>query len=162
MLNKAIEELLTENGTNASSICSMIGQSKSTFSRTYINEGANPTANSLKLLARRLNIKVSDIWLKAESLAPVMCRYFYSADQDSILGVDSEHLPHAIGKSFVYINEQWHHFTEKTSLTGSSNFRDAIYIGEAPRWHTKRDGRVHCPDLYKQLCDEAREKKSTK
>ena len=160
MLNKAIKELMSETGTQANVLCVAMGQSESTFSRMFMKDDSDPKSSSIALLARRLNIKVSDVYLKAEILAPVMCRYFYSAEQDSTLGIDSECLPHATRKSFVYINDIWHHFTEKTSLTGSSNFRDALYLGEAPRWHTKRYGKVRCPDLYKQLCDEAKEKQS--
>jgi len=156
MLNKAIKELMQEQGAQASTLCVAMGSSESTFSRKFMNSESNPKANDIAELARRLNIKVSDIYLKKESLEPELCRFFYSAEQDAIQK-DAFYQP-----SCVYIDGEWKQYTEKKSSLKSSNFSDVIYLGEAPRWHTKRDGRVHCPELYKQLCDEARDKQSTK
>jgi len=145
MLNKAIKELMSEQGVQASVLCVAMGQSESTFSRMFMNDDSNPKASSLKLLARRLNIKVSDIWIKAESLAPVMCRFFYSAEQWKVYGSNE-----------VYINGEWVEYTEMTSCTGSSMFDDVVYLGEAPKYNTKINGKVQCPDLYKRLCEELR------
>jgi transcriptional regulator with XRE-family HTH domain len=153
MLNKAIKELMLEQGIQASVLCVAMGQSESTFSRMFINDNANPKASSLKLLAKRLNIKVSDIWLKSERLEPVICRFFYSASQKRI---SSEFSDGKCTPLFVYIGGKWVEYTEMTSSTGSSNFDDVVYLGEAPQWHIKVNGKIQCPDLYMHLCDEAK------
>lgn len=143
MLNKAIKEIMSENGAQASVLCVAMGQSESTFSRMFMKDDSDPKKSSLELLARRLNIKVSDIYLKKESLEPEMCRFFYSAEQEAAVECT---------KSYVYIGGEWHHFTEKKRSLESSDFKDVVYLGEAPRWHTKTSGRVHCPELHKKLC----------
>jgi hypothetical protein len=147
---------MQEQGVQASTLCVAMCSSESTFSRKFMNSESNPKSDDIAELARRLNVKVSDIYLKKESLEPELCRFFYSAEQaaiqkDSLIDGEFYH------NSYVYIDGEWKRYTEKKSSLKSSNFKDVIYLGEAPRWHTKRGGRVHCPDLYKQLCDEARE-----
>lgn len=154
MLNKAIKELMSQRGLNQKSLSVALGQSESTFSRMFMNENSDPKQSSIELLARRLNVKVSEIYLEKESLEPVICRYFYSKKQDL--------LPSSLGEKSsskeVYINGGWVNYSETTSSTGSSNWDDVIYLGEAPEWHIRINGRIQCPELYKRLCDEARVK----
>tara|TARA_R110000782_G_scaffold233962_1_gene320152 strand:+ start:1231 stop:1707 length:477 start_codon:yes stop_codon:yes gene_type:complete len=153
MLNKAIKEVMNQKGVNAKTLCVVMGQLESTFSRMFMKDDSDPKASSMALLARRLNIKVSDLYLEKERLEPELCRFFYSEYQKSI---KSDNDGFEIHPSFVYIKNEWVEFTEKKSSLSSSNFKDVIYLGEAPRWHTKKEGNVHCPDLYKKLCDEKR------
>ncbi len=150
MLNKAIKELMNQRGLAQNVLCVAMGQSESTFSRMFMKDDSTPKSTSLELLARRMNIKVSEIYLEKEKLEPELCRFFYSeavnfASDTSI-------------KREVLINGEWVTYNEKTKSTESSAHKDVYYIGEAPRYHTKLNGQVQCPDLYKQLCDEAKAK----
>ena len=158
MLNKAVKELMLEQGMHASTLCVAMGQSESTFSRMFMRDESDPKASSIALLDRRLNIKVSDVYLKKESLEPELCRFFYSAQQDrEQQGMGSE--------TFVYIGGKWHKYTEQTSAQGSSYYADVEFLGEAPRFNIKVNGKVQCPNLYMRLCKEAQlatEKQSTK
>jgi transcriptional regulator with XRE-family HTH domain len=150
MLNKAIKELMSQRGLNAKTLCVAMGQLESTFSRMFMNEDSDPKASSIALLARRLNVKVSDIYLEKEMLEPELCRFFYSEAVN--IASDSSI------KREVLINGDWIVYNEKTKSTESSSHEDVYYIGEAPRYHTKLNGQVQCPDLYKKLCDEKRKK----
>jgi transcriptional regulator with XRE-family HTH domain len=157
MLNKAIKELMNQRGLAQNVLCVAMGQSESTFSRMFMKDESDPKASSIALLARRLNIKVSEVYLEKEKLEPVMCRYFYSKEQKAILiELDDTTIRQ------VYINQKWVDYTESTSTIESSNFDDVYYIGEAPQWHVKINGKVQCPDLYKQLCDEVKAKELVK
>ena len=150
MLNKAIKELMNQRGLAQNVLCVAMGQSESTFSRMFMKDDSDPKASSIALLARRMNIKVSDVYLEAERLQPVICRFFYSESNKSALLNYSPNRP----PRMVYINSKWIEYTERTSTTGSSNWDDVIYLGEAQEFHIKINGNVQCPDLYKQLCDE--------
>lgn len=150
MLNKAIKELMSQRGLVAKTLCVAMGQSESTFSRMFMKDDSDPKQSSIALLARRLNVKVSEVYLEKEKLEPVLKRFFYSETQKEIKSESG------CPPSFVFIKNKWVEFTEKSDLQSSSNFKDVVYLGEAPRWHTKRDGKVHCPDLYNQLCEQFR------
>ena len=155
MLNKAIKELMNQRGLAQNVLCVAMGQSESTFSRMFMKDDSDPKASSIALLARRLNVKVSDIYLEKEKLEPVMKRFFYSKKQNQMrmdyhVGINRAPLLQ------VYNGKEWLDYSECTSSTGSSNWEDAVYLGEFPEWHIKADGQIQCPDLYKQLCDEAK------
>ena len=155
MLNKAIKEIMSEQGAQANVLCVAMGQSESTFSRMFMKDGSDPKSSSIALLARRLNINVSDIYLKAESLQPELCRFFYSEKQSKA----SRMLTGSNQVNEVYINGEWIEYSEVTGANRSSEWADVIYLGTAPRWHVKLCGKVQCPDLYMQLCKELRNSK---
>jgi transcriptional regulator with XRE-family HTH domain len=150
MLNKAIKELMNQRGLAQNVLCVAMGQSESTFSRMFMKDDSDPKASSIALLARRMNIKVSEVHLESERLEPVLKRFFHSDKQAKLrLGSGEPILQ-------VYTGSEWVYYTEVKSTTGSSEMDDVIYIGEFPEWHVKVGGRVQCPDLYKRLCDEER------
>jgi transcriptional regulator with XRE-family HTH domain len=155
MLNKAIKELMNQRGLAQNVLCVAMGQSESTFSRMFMKDGSDPKASSIELLARRLNVKVSEVYLEKEKLEPVLNRFFYSKKQNKLRMVTPLR-GNKVHSLQVYNGKEWVDYSECKSSTESSNWDDVIYLGEFPEWHIKVDGLVQCPDLYKQLCDEAK------
>lgn len=154
-MGEAIDHFMLEVGFDLPKLILISGVNSGTMSK--INRGiSSPTISTIKRIAKALSVKASDILIQEESFQPVLCRFFYSETQRDIKRdkIDKS-------TSYVYINGKWLEFTEKGSATSSSNFKDVVYLGEAPRYHTKRDGKVHCPDLYKKLCDEIKQTGAT-